>query len=69
MAELSVPTGNDFFEIESSNKSRQGSEQGLKQPFFTKRMPRSSNIGAYKLDSKNFDQRLVDRAFEAISEL
>ena len=69
MAENSIPTGNDFFEMESSGRQRYSSDHGVKQQFYTKRLPRATNLGTQKLDSKTFDQKLVDRAFEAISEL
>ena len=48
---------------------REKSDVGLKQPFYTKRVAKTSNTGASRLDAKSFDQKLVDRAFGAIFEL
>ena len=68
MAEQEIPGGDDFFEI-STAAPREKSDAGMKQPFFTKRVAKTSNTGASRLDAKSFDQKLVDRAFGAIFEL
>ena len=68
MAEQEIPGGDDFFDAKPA-PPREKSDQGLKQPFYTKRVAKTSNTGASRLDAKSFDQKLVDRAFGAIFEL
>ena len=70
MAEQEIPGGNDFFDMSKPVAPRNNSDAGMqKQPFYTKRVAKSSNTGASRLDAKSFDQKLVDRAFGAIFEL
>ena len=69
MAEQEIPGGDDFFDISTAAPKEKKSDAGMKQPFFTKRVGKSSNTGASRLDAKSFDQKLVDRAFGAIFEL
>ena len=46
MAEQNVPTGKDFFELDTNSaKVKPQTDSALKQPFFTMRVPKASNTG------------------------
>lgn len=66
MAQLNIPTGDDFFDFKQTTNLNEGSERPFgKQQFY---IQRKGKAGAQKFDPKSFDTKLVERSLELINE-